>query len=58
MMQVVNVAGEKMPAVGLGLWKLGHEETAESVYNAIKIGYRHIDSAADYGNEHKVGEGI
>ena len=58
MMPVVNLAGEKVPAVGLGLWKLGHEETAESVYNAIKIGYRHIDSAADYGNEQKVGEGI
>ena len=43
MMQVVNVAGEKMPAVGLGLWKLGHDETAESVYNAIKpVSYTHL----------------
>ena len=58
MMQFVDVAGDKMPSVGLGLWKLECNKTAESVYNAIKIGYRHIDSAADYGNEHKVGEGI
>ena len=57
-MQYVKVARDKMPAVGLGLWKLECDETADSVYNAIKIGYRHIDSAADYGNEHKVGEGI
>jgi len=33
-------------------------EVAEAVYNAIKNGYRHLDSAADYGNEQQVGEGI
>jgi D-xylose reductase len=47
-----------MPAVGLGLWKLDLDEVADTVYNAIKTGYRHLDSAADYGNEKQVGEGI
>jgi len=47
-----------MPAVGLGLWKLDCDEVADTVYNAIKTGYRHLDSAADYGNEKQVGEGI
>ena len=56
--QVINVTGQTMPAVGLGLWKLETNEVAEAVYNAIKNGYRHLDSAADYGNEQQVGEGI
>ena len=58
MNQVINVTGQTMPAVGLGLWKLETSEVAETVYNAIKNGYRHLDSAADYGNEQQVGEGI
>ena len=58
MNQVINVTGQTMPAVGLGLWKLEPNEVAEAVYNAIKNGYRHLDSAADYGNEQQVGEGI
>jgi D-xylose reductase len=58
MNQVINVTGQTMPAVGLGLWKLELNEVAEAVYNAIKNGYRHLDSAADYGNEQQVGEGI
>ncbi|CAJ1329380.1 unnamed protein product [Effrenium voratum] len=47
-----------MPAVGLGCWKAEKGVTEEVVYNAIKVGYRHIDSAADYGNETEVGAGI
>lgn len=58
MNQVINVTGQTMPAVGLGLWKLETNEVAEAVYNAITNGYRHLDSAADYGNEQQVGEGI
>jgi D-xylose reductase len=47
-----------MPAVGLGLWKIARENTAAIVSDAIAAGYRHLDSAADYGNEHEAGEGI
>jgi D-xylose reductase len=47
-----------IPQVGFGLWKIGQEQCADAVYNAIKIGYRHLDSACDYGNEVQVGEGI
>lgn len=49
---------KEMPKVGLGLWKIAPEDCADAVYNAIKIGYRHLDSACDYGNEKQVGEGI
>lgn len=46
------------PSVGLGLWKIANEQAAEAVEAAIEIGYRHIDSASDYGNEAFSGEGI
>ena len=42
--------------ITFGLWKLKNVE--ESVYNAIKTGYRRLDSACDYGNEKEVGKGI
>ena len=47
-----------MPAVGLGLWKLSKDNCADVVYNALKNGYRLLDSACDYGNEVQVGDGL
>ena len=58
MNQVINVTGKSMPTVGLGLWKIDPGAVADAVYQAVKVGYRHLDSAADYGNEKEVGEGI
>ena len=52
------MALSEMPKVGFGLWKVGNDVCAEVVYQAIKIGYRHLDCACDYGNEQEVGEGI
>jgi len=52
------VARSQMPAVGLGLWKIAGSQTAQVVADAIKLGYRHLDSAADYGNEIEAGAGI
>jgi len=49
---------KQMPKVGFGLWKVAKETCADAVYNAIKVGYRHLDSASDYGNEVEVGQGI
>jgi D-xylose reductase len=46
------------PAVGLGLWKIPCERTADVVAEAIRVGYRHVDSACDYGNEAEAGAGI
>lgn len=51
-------SGDSMPALGLGCWKLDKAVCADVVYNAIKLGYRLIDSAADYGNERETGAGI
>jgi D-xylose reductase len=47
-----------MAAVGLGLWKIEQARTAALVHQAIELGYRHLDSAADYGNEAQAGVGI
>ncbi|SPO06979.1 probable D-xylose reductase [Cephalotrichum gorgonifer] len=51
-------SGEEMPLVGFGLWKVPKETAAETVYNAIKTGYRLFDGAYDYQNEKEAGEGI
>jgi len=50
--------GQEMPLVGLGLWKITNETCADTVYNAIKTGYRLFDGAFDYGNEKEAGQGM
>jgi len=47
-----------IPPVGFGLWKIDPADCADRVYQAIKLGYRHFDSASDYGNEKEVGDGF
>jgi diketogulonate reductase-like aldo/keto reductase len=56
--QVVEAKGFRIPIVGLGTWTLGGRDCARLVEQAIRIGYRHIDSAQMYGNERAVGEGV
>ncbi|KAG7978109.1 hypothetical protein I3843_05G065800 [Carya illinoinensis] len=50
--------GFKMPMVGLGVWRIEDKDMRDLVINAIKIGYRHFDCAADYKNEAEVGEAL
>src|ERR1041384_4103652 len=50
--------GVEMPALGLGVFQSSPEDTAGAVEAAISSGYRLIDTAAAYGNERQVGEGI
>lgn len=50
--------GHSIPQIGLGTWPLGDEEVAAVIVDAVKLGYRHIDTAAKYGNETGVGAGI
>ena len=50
--------GVQIPAIGLGVFQTPLEETARAVETALAAGYRHIDTAASYGNEREVGEGI
>jgi 2,5-diketo-D-gluconate reductase B len=55
-MNVVEAKGFTIPIVGLGTWAV--RQTARVVEQAIRIGYRHIDTAQMYGNEAEVGEGV
>lgn len=50
--------GKTIPVVGYGTWLIKEEIAEDCVYNALKVGYRHIDSAQAYGNECGVGRGI
>ena len=47
-----------MPAIGYGVFQTPPEETFAAVATALETGYRHIDTAAAYGNEREVGEAI
>ena len=50
--------GTKMPILGFGVYQIPKEQTKECVLNAIKVGYRLIDTAQSYFNESEVGEAI
>ncbi len=50
--------GVVMPALGLGVFQSPPDQTTAAVQTALEVGYRHIDTAAAYGNEREVGEGI
>ncbi|KAE8168350.1 NADP-dependent oxidoreductase domain-containing protein [Aspergillus tamarii] len=50
--------GAEIPAVGLGTWRSEPGLVRQAVSFALKSGYRHIDAALIYGNEHEVGQGI
>lgn len=50
--------GKKIPVLGLGTWFIDDDKVAAAVVSAVKIGYRHIDTAQAYGNERGVGIGI
>ncbi|OOY28199.1 oxidoreductase [Thioclava sp. L04-15] len=50
--------GTKIPQLGLGVWKMPDDEAPGIILSALNAGYRHIDTAAAYGNEAGVGRGI
>lgn len=50
--------GVKIPQLGLGTWFIDDAKVADAVKEAVKLGYRHIDTAQAYANERGVGEGV
>ncbi len=50
--------GVQIPAVGFGVFQTPPDETVAAVQTALATGYRHIDTAAAYGNERQVGEAL
>ena len=58
MIPIVSANGAKIPVIGLGTWDLRGEAAVRAVHAALDAGYRHIDTAAMYGNEAEIGEAI
>ena len=50
--------GHSIPQLGFGVFQIDPSETADAVEQALKVGYRHIDTAEMYRNEREVGQGI
>ncbi|MDO8401051.1 MAG: aldo/keto reductase [Bradyrhizobium sp.] len=57
-MQFIEANGASIPAIGLGTWELRGRSCARLVEQALRLGYRHIDTAQVYENEREVGEGL
>jgi 2,5-diketo-D-gluconate reductase A len=51
-------SGHSIPQLGLGVWAIDPSETERVVLEAMELGYRHIDTAAAYGNEEGVGRSV
>jgi 2,5-diketo-D-gluconate reductase B len=58
MVEVVEANGARIPLIGLGTWELGGRTCARLVEQALRLGYRHIDTAQIYDNEREVGDGV
>ncbi|HWV41153.1 aldo/keto reductase [Pseudorhodoplanes sp.] len=58
MTETVEAGGARIPLLGLGTWDLRGKSCARMVDEALRLGYRHIDTAAMYRNEEEVGEGL
>jgi 2,5-diketo-D-gluconate reductase A len=50
--------GNAIPQLGFGVYQIEPDDTVEAVSEALRIGYRHIDTAEMYGNEREVGEAV
>jgi diketogulonate reductase-like aldo/keto reductase len=57
-MLFVEANGAKIPAIGLGTWELTGRACGRVVEQALRLGYRHIDTAQVYENEREVGDGL
>ena len=55
---VVEAKGARIPLIGLGTWDLRGRICARVVEQALRLGYRHVDTAEMYDNEREVGEGL
>jgi 2,5-diketo-D-gluconate reductase B len=57
-MQVIESHGAKIPVIGFGTMTLKEDLCVDMVAAALHLGYRHLDTAQNYGNEREVGEGL
>jgi 2,5-diketo-D-gluconate reductase B len=57
-MKSLTIEGIDIPVLGLGTWRMAGDACRQSVETALGLGYRHIDTAAVYGNEDAVGAAV
>jgi diketogulonate reductase-like aldo/keto reductase len=57
-MQIIEAHGARIPQIGLGTMTLTGEAGVAAMKTALEVGYRHLDTAAHYGNERETGEGL
>jgi diketogulonate reductase-like aldo/keto reductase len=57
-MEYISTHGARIPLLGLGTWELRDSACARVVEQALRLGYRHLDTAEMYDNERAVGEGL
>ncbi|NBE94732.1 aldo/keto reductase [Nonomuraea sp. KC401] len=55
---MLNTDGVQIPQLGFGVWQVPADEAEQVVATALRAGYRHIDTAAAYGNEEGVGRAV
>ncbi|MEU4516526.1 aldo/keto reductase [Nonomuraea wenchangensis] len=55
---MLNTDGVQIPQLGFGVWQVPGDEVEQAVRTALEAGYRHIDTAAAYGNEEGVGRAV
>jgi diketogulonate reductase-like aldo/keto reductase len=58
MQPIVEANGARIPLLGLGTWDLRGRVCSRIVEQALRLGYRHVDTAEMYDNEREVGEGL
>ena len=56
--QITFNDGKKIPQLGFGVWQVENDKATPAVAKALEVGYRHIDTAAIYGNEEGVGKAL
>lgn len=55
---MLNTDGMQIPQLGFGVWQIPNDEAEKAVLTAFEAGYRHVDTAAAYGNEKGVGRAV
>jgi 2,5-diketo-D-gluconate reductase A len=53
-----QVTGARIPMLGLGTWQLRGDDAYTAVTTALELGYRHVDTATNYGNQREVGRAL
>src|SRR5688500_6709050 len=55
---MLNTDGVQIPQLGFGVWQIPDNKAEQAVRTAFEAGYRHVDTAAAYGNEEGVGRAV